>query len=320
LGETKHGILAWQVTSIRKDSDRFYTPVAAASGKQCWSLLPVTEENLDSWLVVDLVPVIPAELKHKTGGLIPSATIGLTKQGPKLSLLKFAATRGFRRLTVPYMIKLCRVLKVKHSRLEVELVRILATKALGSVSLQQLQEMMVWRGKQVAETDLDATSMLLHSANLEVITDGIEEEEVAEHAMKLKERAAKRKRATPAAASSSSTAPAAPSGHVFGNKPLKKLPDQDSFTLEEARQYFPDVKGCRLIKDLVKHSRWQCTYPREGQVSTSKAFGSGTGLSDRVALGYVLNVVWAWHQKEGGEPCPWDIAAVLEGRSTESQV
>ena len=248
--------------------------------------------------MTDLVLVTPAELKHKTGGLIPTATIGLTKQGAKLSLLRFAASRGFRRLIVPYMIKLCRVLKVKHARTDVELLMILASKVLGSCSQQQLQEMMAWRGEQIAETEPDATSMLLHAANLEIITDGIEEEGVAKHAQKLKEKILKKRAAKTAstpAASSSGAAPPAPEVLAIARGTLRELPEQGSFTLEEARKYIPDVPGCRLSKDLVRHNRWQCSYPRTGQVSTSKAFGPGTGLSDRVALGYVLNKIWAWH-------------------------
>ena len=47
LSETKHGIFTWRVTSIKKDSARFYTPVAAIPGQQSWSLLPVTQASLD---------------------------------------------------------------------------------------------------------------------------------------------------------------------------------------------------------------------------------------------------------------------------------
>lgn len=89
-------------------------------------------------------------------------------------------------------------------------------------------------------------------------------------------------------------------------KPVKKFVDIDGeLTGEAARDYIPDVPGCRIVKDTKLHMRWTVPYPRaEPPKSTSKAFGTS---DDRSALFHCLRWVWTVHHECTGQECPFEL-------------
>ena len=82
-------------------------------------------------------------------------------------------------------------------------------------------------------------------------------------------------------------------------------------TLEFARQFAPDVPGCKLEWDLTLHFRWKCTYPTvDPPHMVTKAWNDE--VSTLEALKEVLWKIWRWHFLATGQKCPFEIDALPE--------
>ena len=95
---------------------------------------------------------------------------------------------------------------------------------------------------------------------------------------------------------------------VTDDAPVAKMPvvlvHGRGQTQKEAKLYAPP--NCYLIKDIVRHLRWQVRAPWL-QPSHSKAFSAPDAGTDCSALLYCLQQAWRRHIALPGEACPWDL-------------
>lgn len=79
------------------------------------------------------------------------------------------------------------------------------------------------------------------------------------------------------------------------------MPVQEHWTIVEARRFMPSVPKATISIDSRRFHRWSAFHPREAQPRFStKSWGPNTGISV-----HVLSTVWAWHEAETGESCPY---------------
>lgn len=266
--------------------------------------------------------------RFQDGGILTGG-LALELAGEVKPLMVFAARRGFRGMTVPFMTKLAKELGISSPpRLEQRLVSALVAKLLRrDISPDELVGMMRWRGKEVSS--LDAESMLKDPENLSELKDALVADEACEDfATELAERikVAKARVSEKLAAASSSRASssrdalvafAEPDGEraarasTWGEQrcdrrdPAGTLPATHDVDLEVARGLMPARVGAVLHKDLTRHSRWHATFRRSGTHVVTKTFGRNTGLTERAALVFVLRQVWLWEEEAGGGVGPY---------------
>lgn len=113
--------------------------------------------------------------------------------------------------------------------------------------------------------------------------------------------AAKKKRASEEVAGSSAPAPS-----------LKPICGTD---LAALRAMLPQVKGC--VGQLYEESRRCQVYfpdipaPHPSSRSRTWSARAGSGFSKAQVMKHCLHWAWAWHQRQGGGPCPSNLGRPL---------
>ncbi len=95
-----------------------------------------------------------------------------------------------------------------------------------------------------------------------------------------------------------------PSAAAVGSK--AHVPCPPNITPEWAKTLKPDLKGCWLVHDSVRHMRWQSGYPRKTVPRTASiAYGDESEISEWDSLKHALQFVWDCHFDETGIVCPY---------------
>lgn len=79
-----------------------------------------------------------------------------------------------------------------------------------------------------------------------------------------------------------------------------------SFTRDQAQQFCPPIKGCRVDKDERLHFRWKIAYPCDSApFSCTKVWHAST--SQRESLLHCLSWAWRKHAEATGEACSYKL-------------
>lgn len=322
LRSSQYGVLGWRVNATKCGDfsvAKFVAPWGDASPP--WKVVPITD--LKGWLALrtEARPSRTLPRGAQSGGCIAVCCVG-----KKMALCESAAKTGFRGMTVPLLVKLCRMLSVRlasssSGRSEVAVVTKLLTHVEPDITKDEIKIRLELRGKIVEDNQLQ--SFLMEGANLQLVGDALDENDKKEiEEIKEKRNKAARSKtsasarqvssAADSAAPSSSSAVAttsASSSNQGGKRQPPKLPRVDEADLEFGRHYMPARKGAVLSKDTTLHFRWQVLWPNDAPpYSVSKAWGGRAKLSELQALRIVLLQAWVWHETQGGESCPWDFS------------
>jgi len=191
---------------------------------------------------------------------------------------------------------------------EVGLVSALVEHVTGAAPTQkEMAELMAFRLKAPPE---DASEgLVLDDDNLALVKEMVEAADVPE-ILQLEEahkkKARRQKPSAEAQGSSSGSAGPLEVAVAPAREPKHKVGLSGAVTPEWAKTLVPQVMGCTLNEDTVRHHRWVCTYPRPPPCHVSKAW-THTGLTRVGALVHVLHVVWGWHGDATGATCPFQF-------------
>jgi hypothetical protein len=303
VGSTYFGLVLWELKGARYGSLNYFTVVNSPDAMQFWPITTLDQKKLH--ITACKLKATPPARIPKGGRQMPAGMV-LTLDGHMQPLLQFAASCGFCEMYAYHLQKLVALEQLsfeQHERpnSEKELVEALVRHALPKVSAAELEAAVAQRGPMRKVT---SKSLLLEGENLEMLAKSIDAddlEEMKRHKAEMKKVAEAVARATSSTRSSASAHPAAPQG-------LQRIPYKDEYTKEEAERWIPKVHGCTVTKDVVRHFRWVIAYPNEQPpFSVSKAWRHA-GISELEALRSILKVVWGWHARATGEPCPWDLS------------
>ena len=185
--------------------------------------------------------------------------------------------------------------------LEKPLLQLLIKHALPELSAGDIEELIGSRIKRKSGDGEPADSSLLLE-HLEASEEVMDEKDVAD-LIKLK----------PVRSENSSAAASSGGPSVAGPPAKEMLPTHGTLTPEWAKNYCPVGKGIGITLDELRLHRWQGQYlgrKSPGQLTFSKAFGKNEcNMTKRAALICVLSSLWAVHELETDEVCPWDLSA-----------
>lgn len=239
--------------------------------------------------------------------------------GPVKSAELAAAEDGFRCLRVSHLEKYAAYRKMRFSkrgrpRREADWVEALVKDIIPDADESVIQAALQARSKKFYD---EAGSLLADDSNLEVIENGLDQDDLAEikkTAKTLQAERSQREGGNKAGAQAKKTdqkndKPGSGADESRGWK-LREFPSGDEdFSLEEAQALLPRVPGCGLTKDVKRFSRWSAKYPRPvPPCNFCKSWGPMTGETVRSSLRVVMRQIWTWHHHETGEACPisWD--------------
>lgn len=233
--------------------------------------------------------------------------------GKPKPLLEAAAEAGLKGLTVVYLRKLFKHLKVEQAgrkpATEVQLVEAITRHILPSSSEADLDLYLQRRDAAQEEEELDGqvTQVLLEHDAVQDLADDLGDGEAATlmaeqaelNSKKLQKLKVKKHAMSLLLAGRATATEAAP----VAKRPVALVHGR-GLAQREAKQYAPP--DCYLAKDVVRHMRWQIRAPWL-QPSHSKAFSASDAGTDNCALLYCLQQAWRRHTSLTGESCPWDL-------------
>lgn len=302
LGTTSHGLLGWRCRARRATDDDIDITFDFESPKEKWSFMTVHEGNLESFRCSAVKTFCPAVARSMLGNRRQHNGIHMitTKQSGGAPLLQFSARTGLRGLTVALLKRLYTYLEVPHKgampSTEYTLAFALIKHILPSLDNEQVKSIVALRGA-VRKPAVEAT---ICEGDIEDVAQDFGSDEEAVVKKDLKVIAAGKK--SPGGAGGVATR----SARKEPAKPVQKqLTIEGVLSAEAAKEYLPDVPGCRIWKDTKLHMRWSVAYPKQDPPrSASKAIGV---LGDRQAMEYCLRWAWAEHTAATGQPCPWQF-------------
>lgn len=314
LHSTRWGCIAWQLQPVRSGLLKYFTLKRAVHGADLpWQLLHVN--SLGDCKAAKLKALPPAAQvgtardKPCPGGIVFSL------DGPIENLAVFAARTAFMPLTVPFMEELLPLLKVPNAskvpKRERDLAECLVRHMLPELSAAEVNDIVQLRTFRKCAAQDHLESELLKGDNLENL-EGILDDDDFEALKATKARrdaGGAAASSSSGAAASSSGAPAAPAAPP--DPPAReKVSLKGSLTPDWAKNLLPQVKGCVLTLDTVRHFRWAVRYDRKPEAPRgfSKAFGRGeTNMTS--AQSFRLCFEWAWqvHSDVTGDTCPFEL-------------
>ena len=272
--------------------------------------------NLDEWLCVSVRVRTPGSPSYPAGAT--QGVLHVTSCGKPEKLLKFAARRGFWSVPITHLRKLFDRLKVEGARpkSECKLVEALVRHVLGDLTDGEAKGYILARdvGPDESDNDDDHAVDELHDLLGSDSDDCDLKKDVA--ALKEKRDAHRetliRKAQTVADIFKGKDGRDNLDDGCGAPKPAEKkaiawVPGR-GLLQKEAKVFAPP--GSIIIKDTVRHMRWQVRAPWL-RPSHSKTFASSEHGSDNSALLYVLSMAWSVYSRQTGTPCPYDIEAVL---------
>lgn len=234
--------------------------------------------------------------------------------GKPQPLLTAAAESGFKGMTVVYLRKLLKHLQVEQAgrkpATEVQLVEALTRHVLPSSSEGDLDTYLQRRdaAEEGEELDGQIAQVLLEHDVMQDMADELDDGEAATLMAEQAELNKKRVQKLDIKRHEMSSLLAGRAKGVTDDAPVAKMPvvlvPGRGLTQKEAKPYAPP--NCYLIKDTVRHLRWQVRAPWL-QPSHSKTFSASDAGTDCSALLYCLQQAWRRHTALTGEACPWDL-------------
>lgn len=306
LHATRWGCMLWPLQGLRSaDGTRrlvFVQPVE--ENRNPWVFRCVSD--IEQWTMVDVKVVPPACQKEseKSRGLI----VDLAHR--PLPLLKCAARHCFPNMLVAHLKKLMPIAKVealtggRRAMTEADICKRLLETILPEESPEGIKHILA---KRLSPEKL--TSVLFDEDNLGHVENCVDEFDRQEfEEAKHQHAKAKKKHSTASAPSGAPRAEGGPSASSSGQS-RPKISLKGSKTPDAARAFIPQVAGCSVREDTVRHMRWSITYTGkpEPPFSISRSYGDQSVLSREDALKYCLRVVWQWHADITGAPCPFDL-------------
>lgn len=314
------GALMWEVKVMRKGELFFFGFLSNA--EQPWVFHQCFD--MKAWRAVGVKARPPSWVAaHVSGSATASSMkILLTPKGKAMTLERFAASRAFPGMTMPFLTKLASHLGIdRPARTEAKLLRELIVKVCPDFSEDTIEACLKDRGRATAPKDPDASSLLSKDMSVWEAVAGLVDEEEREDVKKAVQRmleekhgkpaAAKPKvnlaavgpdQAAPVAASSSGSNSAAGSGPP----PKRKIPHGPR--RESDVQYLkPPVKGCLLAKDDRRFMRWSASYPRQVPPRMRTKVWTIPGWDERRSLLYCTQWLWLCHREATGQECPFDL-------------
>lgn len=237
--------------------------------------------------------------------------IVLVREGPSEGLLQASARLGFKGMTVHHLGKLMRMVcpgtpRSNFPAVEKPMVEFLVRAAFPSCTPEFLASAYAARGKTPP-----CDSILTFGDNMDALEHSLDEDDADEIKKSVKRVVESRGGASSrTAAISASRAPAARPAEPAIAKVRRPFEFRDEWALSEAKLFLPTAAGVSLQKDPKRFLRWSGSYPRPTPPHyVTKSWGPCSGLSQHLALAHVLKQMWAWHEEQTGQPCPFDWSA-----------
>lgn len=266
---------------------------------------------LSDWkaIAVDVLP--PCQVRANSPE-VSCSKIVLRVAGEAENIATFSARKAFPGLTVPLLAKLWSVLKVESRRPSSEMgyLKVLLNHLLPDLTDDELAAIIsLRRSKLVKEA---TSSVLLDHANLEMTRHLIEEDIVQDITKYQKERGTHPSSKPPSSSAPNpgpgvtSTAASASTGSAASSsRPQAKLHFSGYHTPEGAKALIPQVAGCWIKRDDVRHMRWAAHYPMPAGTQSHWTKTWNEHYPESKALHYCVQKVWSAHHSVTGEPIPW---------------
>lgn len=310
-GSSHFGVIGMQVTVKVVGRHRVMMLDSKSQTQVAWRQLSITQ--LDDWHSFGLKFMPPACAKRLVGDgeFNPAGLVAIVDTSAESTLVKFAAKRGVRGLSVSRLKDPIGELSIGCDRVsalnELQAMTVLLGHLFDGITKEEVQAILQqrWQKRQVPYRSE------INSETLAELRAELPDEDVAEAENDLKAHA---KVAAPTAAPSSAkrSAAKASAAQTQGGRGGRKVPAKpkkpdihaEEVGAESARAYLPAVKGCGIHKEVF-HQRWKVQYPRNRPpFSSSQVFVVGM----RKSLLHCLRWAWDAHLESTGEPCPWDLS------------
>ena len=334
---TMWGLVVWKVSPVRHPHGNYFQLAEAVGDIEVCSLMPV--HDLKKWHVWVTKALPPC--KKPARNTLPSGILLVSAQSEGMAPLKFAARHGFCNFTLQQLSQLW-VHTGQSARLpskKEEVIRALVKKFGGELSEAEIDHIVGSKGLGSSPADPVSTSVFEEDpACLDAADEFMHEEDRHEIAPVLQKLRVKSKAV--AAASAASTAPgtgiaesvsassssAAASTTTLANAsggegsalavaessaaPRKKAaPQLARMSMQDARQYIPQAKGCSLQRESTWHHRICASYLRRtspGPKYHKRTYKDDEG-SEEAALRQCVLWLWALHEEQTGQSCPWEF-------------
>jgi hypothetical protein len=265
-------------------------------------------------------------LRHDAHGSAGSARMQVKWTGRANGFLKFAARRGFQRLTVVRLRRLHKYLKVpfipgQRPLTEVALVESLVRFVLGPNTTDgQIKNALTSRHAEVDNVQDRIGDTMLFDPGIEEIwrEDVGEDEEVLQQLAELKRLKEERDRRECQRLAQLSEMQSAGRAGLVGASAGQQA-DRGAvarsfvpfpahcYSAEEAAVWLPP--DTKLSKDVARENRWRLRCKRLGG-EKSKSWGPRSTTGDYKAMVWLIQLAWrAWTAKSG-QACPWNFAGV----------
>lgn len=312
LRATEFCVLLWGLDIKGPRQNALIIPsLSSTQGDPTWFQVSVTE--LEGWKAAEARVMPPSELacRQQALGMPISPGVCLTLARPPESLHKVAARLGFKGMTTTVMDKLYMFLVggQRHRRLvgEAALCRALILLAFPEWSVDEVDAAVKKRRADL----LPSSSEVLEAWDIKngrSMADDDMVDEIMSAKQKIAEKRASKaaerrpKSSAPPAQGASSQAPAGPASSSSSRAPDEQPAPSSSSGLsrtsasligsatpEYAKQLAPDVKGCAILCDTVRHNRWQVRYP-----SSAPPFSNAKSWNSDVSYDEALRTVLRW--------------------------
>jgi hypothetical protein len=301
LGTNANGVLGWKCKMRLMPEGKVLIELDFSNPAHGWKVATVCEENLEDCVSNEVKVLCPALAKSILPGVDGVGIRLVSTRASSGTLLQVAARTGFRHLTVALMKQLYKFLEVPHKgkapNTEDTICFALVKHVYHDKSEEEIRAMVAARGSRRPP----AVEPTIESHDVDEVAQGFgeDEEDMVRHELKALP-SVKKNAAAGAGGKGSRGSKREPA------RPVKKMIDlAGELTPDIASTFLPDVPGCRIIKDLKLHMRWQVSYPSElPPHTTSKAIGVA---GDQAALMFCLKWAWDRHSDQTGELCPWEL-------------
>jgi hypothetical protein len=319
LKTTQFYALAWRAQLVNvQERVLSWTPLTS-DWKQCRMLVQLPNIG-DNFKIMRTKGVSPARAS-KVLTCANKFQLCYKLDGAAMSVGLAAARAGFRNTTMRFLEKLYRSLEHPegtHMALtEMALVQQLVRHYIPDITDDEMKEILAKRGKSQRTIE----SALDDEANVELAGEVLEEDEMdvleKEQARKAKKLGGAHPGEGGGAASSSTGLKSRgafreddPRVHAYGVLP-RDVGDE-SLSLEWARQFAPEVKGCKMDIDTTDFYRWKLTYVVGDHSRMHTKSWNNVEVTRLSALVDVLQWAWAQHFLATGQKCPYNLDLLPE--------
>eukprot|EP00971_Amphidinium_carterae_P210230 4171080-Amphidinium_carterae.2 len=303
LDVTVYGVVVWH-GSIKQGSDgtRWFEMDSKASQEVCQVML--FDMRRTRVCVVTAEP--PARRSTLTKGI---NGIRLLVGPPEKPWVKAAAT-GYKNMTNEYLKKAWLWCSVPGSvpTTQAELVKGLVKHHIADISDEQLAQILSMRsGKRtkVVKTVFEDADMAAAAQDY-IAKEDRQEQSTLEKLSVRKVEPVRTSTGAASAKTSGSSDVVSNSAKTVHVKPAKLAA---TMSLDDAKRYAPQVKGCTVRREQEWHLRIAGSYiaRKEGQKYRKVTYSEKKG-SERDAFLTVLKWLWSVHEECTGERCPWEFA------------